>query len=154
MSTESKEVKTPLFRWINVQDSPYMEAVTVPDEYKHLSRKELAKEHPGVINAMKAATLDHLRSRDMLTDFEYMFADLVTNTDDDWIFSDSRALTKEEKHKIMEKQREDELERRKRLQKLKEENERREKLSRKIFTLMTLDPSFFKEMEERMDEKT
>ncbi len=153
MSNESKEVKTPLFRWVNVNDSPHTEAVTVPDAYKHLSRKELAKEHPEVINAMKAATLDHLRSRDMLTDFEYMFADLFTHTDDDWEYSNSRLLTNEEKHKILEKQREDELERRKQLQKLKEENERRERLSRKIYTLMTLDPSFLKEIEKLIDEK-
>jgi hypothetical protein len=82
-----------------------------------------------------------------------MFADLDTHTDEDWIFSDSKLLTKEEKLKIMEKQREDELERRKQLQKLKEENERRERLSRKIYTLMTLDPSFLKEIEKLIDEK-
>ncbi len=39
-------------------DVTFIQAVTVAPEYEHLSRVELAKEHPGVVLAMKARMFD------------------------------------------------------------------------------------------------
>jgi hypothetical protein len=85
-------------------------AITVPKEYKHMTRKEVAAKHPEVINAMKAAVLDRLIKINAVPGFEYMFEDVLTDTDNDWAYKYMHLFSKEEieKNEAREKRKETE----------------------------------------------
>lgn len=86
-----------LYRVVNINPSNvHMMAVTVPEEYKHMTRKEVAEKHPEVINAMKAAVLDQLVKINALPGFGYMHADASTDTDEDWKYKDMHLFSAHE----------------------------------------------------------
>jgi hypothetical protein len=154
MASESDKAPQPLFRWVNVDPSqPDLIAVTVPEAYKHLSRKELGEKHPEVVNAMKAATLDLLWERDMLTDFFYLFADLkMKESLGEWEYADLRRFTADEIKELRDLEQRRRLEVKARLEKNQKEHAAREELYQKMRNKALQDSHFAAKLEKLMEE--
>lgn len=145
---------TKLFRWINIDLSGCIDqkAVTVPEEYKHLSRKELAEQHPEVINAMKAATLDDFYNHDLLTDFDYMMADLYPRDNRAWEYANLRLFNDDEIKQFREKEKQRAIDLKALQQKQQEDQKRRTLLANKMADRMWKDPSFEEKLEKLLQE--